>query len=168
MERRSRPLIVLSCLVALAAVLLACWALFPPAPEPLAPDQAPPSEEYALPSGEDTDEKMDQPPGGGSANLTYSNQVTVTLSDGMASLFFQNPSRSNQSVVLQVVVQDQVILQSGTLRPGTQLPQLPLRKNIRLSPGGYQGKFNVLFYHPETGSRATLNTEIPISIKVTP
>ena len=50
-----------------------------------------------------------------------------------------NPARSNQSMLLQVVVQDVVVAQSGTLPPGNRLEALPLSEGVRLSPGQYEG-----------------------------
>ena len=35
-----------------------------------------------------------------------------------------------------------------------------------LSPGGYEGKFIVLYYDPDSGEKAMVNTEIPITVNV--
>lgn len=37
---------------------------------------------------------------------------------------------------------------------------------ISLSAGGYEGKFAVLYYDPDTGEKAVVNTEIPVTITV--
>ena len=66
---------------------------------------------------------------------------------------------------LQVVVQDVVVAQSGTLPPGNRLEALPLSEGVRLSPGQYEGRFTIWFYHPD-GSRAQVSTEVPIALTV--
>lgn len=167
MEKRSKVLVAALAAVTCVSVCVALWALFGRSPTPvLPPDELPAAEENALPSGDDGGEKMDQPEGGGAVNITYSNQVSISLSEGTAQLFFSNPSRSNQSMVLEIVIQGTTVVQSGTLAPGNQVETLPLLDAAKLSPGGYEGKFHVVFYD-EDGRQAMLNTEIPISITVT-
>ena len=152
------------------AVCVTVWALFFRDKGPvLTPDYAPKEEEqYAESIPDDSAEKMDLPQGGGSVSLTYAREVTIDLTDRMASLYFANPGKSNQDIVLQVVVQDTVIVQSGTLKPGNQVSMLELLEGAEklLSAGGYDGKFVVHYYHPETAEKAVLNTEIPITITV--
>lgn len=71
-------------------------------------------------------------------------------------------------MVIQIVVQDTVILQSGTLKPGYQVGSLDLLEGAekQLVPGGYEGKFVVLYYDQTSGEKAMVNTEIPITINV--
>jgi hypothetical protein len=106
--------------------------------------------------------------GGGSVSLTYMREVTVDLSEKQAKLLFANPGKSNQDMVIQIIIQDVVICQSGTLTPGHQVKMLDLLKGTEklLSAGVYEGKFNILYYHPESGEKAIVNTEIPVTITV--
>ena len=167
---KSELLIFLLLFITAAAVCVTVWALFFREPEIiLAPDYAPKeTEEHAQIIPNDNSEKMESEEGGGSVSLTYSNQVTIDLSDSIASLLFANPNKSNQDMVLQIVIQDEVIVQSGTIRPGHQVTALNLLEGAaaKLSPGGYDGNFAILYYHPENGEKAIVNTEIPIHIKV--
>ena len=165
MDRRTKGLFLLVGVVALVAIGVAIWALLfrTPAP-PAIPDIAPAVEDNAQPTGEGED-KMPQAQGGGAVNLTYSDQVTLSLGEGILSLQVTNPARSNQSMLLQVVVQDVVGAQSGTLPPGNRLEALPLSEGVRLSPGQYEGRFTIWFYHPD-GSRAQVSTEVPIALTV--
>ena len=153
------------------ALSISVWALFfRETDEILVPDYAPIDKEtHAESIPNDTKDKLETPQGGGAVSLTYSNQVAVDLHSGMASLFFANPSKSNQDIVLQIVIRDQVIMQTGTLSPGYQVKTLEVFENARnmLSAGGYEGKFVVLYYNRETGEKAIVNTEIPIQIDVT-
>lgn len=167
MEKRFKVLVIILAVIAFLSVCIALWALFWRDPIPvLPPDEAPTAEENAIPTGDDGTAKMDQPKGGGAVNITYSDQVTISLSDRTAHLFFSNPSRSNQGMVVEIIIQGTTVVQSGSLAPGNKVETLPLLDTAKLSPGKYEGKFHVLFYN-EDGTQALLNTEIPISITVT-
>ena len=172
-KNKGKPnlLITLLLCITLIAVGVTVWVLFFRDSGPtLAPDYAPQEmEQHAETIPDDnTDEKMDKPEGGGSVSLTYSNKVTIDLSDKAAALYFANPGKSNQDMVLQISIQDTIILQSGTLVPGQQVKLLDLLKDAEqmLSPGGYEGKFIVLYYDQTSGEKAMVNTEIPITINV--
>lgn len=164
------PLLLLG-LVTVTAVSITVWAIAFREPEVsiLAPDYAPQELEQNAEEMESTSaEKLDAPAGGGSVNLMFQDKVTVSLSEKTASLYYGNPSESTQDVLLQVVVQDTVIAQSGRLVPGTQVSSLDLAREAveALQPGGYDGKLVVSFYDPVTGEKASVNTEIPVSITV--
>ena len=167
---KTRLLILLLLLITLLAVCVTVWALFFRDSGPaLAPDYAPQEmEQHAETIPDDSDEKMAKPEGGGSVSLTYSNKVTIDLSDKAAALYFANPGKSNQDMVLQITIQDTVIVQSGTLVPGQQVKLLDLLEGAekQLSAGGYEGKFVVLYYDQESGEKAMVNTEIPVTINV--
>ena len=162
--------------IALIVLIIACliitsWALFfrTPANTPLTPDYAPVEKEENAENIEgDDDTKLEADEGGGAVGLTFSDKITIDLSDKKAALYFANPGKSLQDMVLQIVIQDTVIAQSGALKPGNQVTLLELPENMakKLSAGVYEGLFNVLLYHPETGEKAIVNTEIPITITV--
>lgn len=135
----------------------------------LAPDYAPVNEEkYAEDIGDDGDKKLDQAEGGGAVSLTYSTDVDISLDKKLATLFFANPSKSNQDMVLQIVVHDVVVAQSGTISPGKQIGKMDLLSSgaRKLQAGGYDGKFVVLYYQPDTHEKTIVNTDIPIKITV--
>lgn len=167
---REKILIFLLGLITLIAVCVTIWALFFRNPAPvLAPDYAPQKEEEnAEPIGGDSEEKLEAEEGGGAVSLTYSDEVSISLSGRTATLYFANPGKSTQDMVVQVVIQDEVIIQSGTLKPGNQVTALALLDGAekKLAAGGYDGKFVVLYYDPDTGEKAAVNTEIPIAVTV--
>ncbi len=171
-NERSKYGILIIALLAITAVAICVtvWALFFRDTGPiLAPDYAPQEEEQnAQTIPDDSGDKMENPEGGGSVSLTYSRDVTISLSEKTASLLFANPGKSNQDMVLQIVIQGEVIVQSGTLKPGNQVTTLNLIDGMekKLSSGVYEGNFAVLYYHPETSEKAIVNTEIPIMIAV--
>ena len=167
-------IIAVLALITVAALGVTMWALFLREPDDnnkviLAPDYAPQNkEENAETIPDDTGDKMENPQGGGAVSLTYSNEVTIDLSDKAAALYFANPGKSNQDMVIQIAIQDTIILQSGTLSPGNQVKLLNLLEGAEdmLQPGGYEGKFIVLYYDQTSGEKAMVNTEIPITINV--
>ena len=135
----------------------------------LAPDYAPVNEEkYAEDIGDDGDKKLDQAEGGGAVSLTYSTDVDISLDKKLATLFFANPSKSNQDMVLQIVVHDVVVAQSGTISPGKQIGKMDLLSTgaRKQQAGGYDGKFVVLYYQPDTHEKTIVNTDIPVKITV--
>lgn len=169
-QRKWLLLLLLLLLITTSAVVVSIWAVFFRNQTPvLAPDYAPrETEKNAEPIGDDGDTKLDQPVGGGAVSLTYAKEVTIRLSDKSASLLFANPSKSNQDMVLQLVVGDVVLLQSGRLTPGNKVSVLSLLEGMekRLSAGGYNGKFVVLYYDRTSGEKAMVNTEIPVTVTV--
>ena len=165
---RTKIILVLLVLITIIALGVTVWALFFRETAPtLAPDYAPQeAEEYAEPVEGDSEEKMEASQGGGAVSMIYQKQVQISLSDNTASLMFQNPSKSVNDIVLQIVVvgedgTETVIAQSGTLSPGYEVEKLELIKGAaKLSAGEYTGKYNVLYYDPETAEKSVLNGSI--------
>lgn len=170
-NKKKYLLILLLLLITVTAVAVSVWAIwFRDSTPVLAPDYAPRQiEENAEPIGDDGDEKLSQPEGGGAVGLTYAKEVTISLSDKNAALMFANPTKSNQDMVLQLAIDDVVVLQSGRLEPGNRVSSLGLLDGAekRLAAGGYNGKFVVLYYDRTSGEKAMLNTEIPVTVTVT-
>ena len=175
-KKLSKTTIIIAILavITVAALCVTMWALFLREPDDnnkviLNPDYAPQNkEENAETIPDDTGDKMENPEGGGAVSLTYSNEVTIDISDKAAALYFANPGKSNQDMVIQIAIQDTIILQSGTLSPGNQVKILNLLEGAEdmLQPGGYEGKFIVLYYDQTSGEKSMVNTEIPITINV--
>lgn len=170
-SNKSKWLIILLLLITVIAVGVTVWTLFFRKTGPvLSPDYAPVEmESNAEEIPNDEEEKMEKPEGGGSVSLSYSDDVVISLSDKKANLYFANPGKSNQNMVVQLVIQDTVVVQSGTLTPGNQVTSLDLLNGAdkQLSAGGYEGKFVLLYYDPDSGEKAIVNTEIPVTITVT-
>lgn len=167
---KQKLLIYLLLLITVCALGVTVWALFFRAPDvQLAPDYAPvATEKHAEPIPNDQGERTPAEPGSGSVSLTYSNEVVIDLSSREAALLFANPGRSNQDMLLQIVIRDTVILQSGRITPGNQVMTLELSAEAAamLSPGGYEGSFLVFYYDLSSGEKAIVNTEVPITVTV--
>lgn len=130
----------------------------------LAPEETEPNVE-TIPN--DTSTKPESTDGG-SVRLLYSDKVTIDLSEDVASLYFGIPGRSNQDMILRIVIQDKVIAQSGLIPSGYQVETIELLPEAMslLQAGKYSGKFVLYYYSQETDELATINTEIPITIVV--
>ena len=167
-EKISTKLIILIlCIVTVIAVCVSVFVLLR-RPGDSGGDYAPQQIEQndkPIPS-EGSDEKPANPSGGGSVSLTYSDQVTLSLSKKEAALVFQNPARSNQDMTVEIVIDGKTIVKSGCLKPGYKVDTLSGVDTDRLSAGAYEGKFLVSYYNSETGEKAVVNTEIPIVITV--
>ena len=173
-----RVIALLLLLTVTATVLLACKKKGQETPTPtpsdnslLAPDYAPPAQEEGASDieGEQSGNKLTPGAGGGgAAGLTYEDKASINLTTKKVTLRFENPSRSYNNIVLQMVLQDTLIFQSGLLTPGKKLTEIALADGIaeRLQDGGYQAKFVVSFYDPDTNEKAIVNTELPITVDV--
>lgn len=167
--KHKQILIIVLILILVITVGITLWVLFfRDTPPVLAPDYAPRETEKNAETleGDINGEKLQQKQGGGAVSLTYSKNVLVDISEKAAKLMFANPHKSNQDMIIQIIIQDTVIVQSGLLTPGHQVVKLDLLDNVKLSSGTYNGKFVVLYYQKDTGEKAMLNTEIPLTIVV--
>lgn len=164
--------IIISVLIAVIVFLLfICAFLFLTRGEApvLSPDIAPSkTDKYAEPMDDGSQGTMESPDGGGAASLAYTKNVAINLSTEKARMMFGNPSRSNQDIIVQVIIQDTVIAQSGLITPGNKVTTLDLVPKIKssLSEGTYIGKYLVLFYDRETGEKEIVTTEIAVNITV--
>jgi len=166
-KKKDRWIILLAC-IAFFSAGVAVWAVRTrTAPPVLAPDQIPEAEVHAEQIPDD-DQNGSVSTSGNRVTLTYSDQVLIDLSKETAVLTYANPAKSTHAVVLQLVVQEEVLLQSGAIAPGVQVSELELLPNIarRLQEGQYEGLLRAIFYAPESGEKANLDADIPVVITV--
>jgi len=139
----------------------------------LSPNTAPSADSNALEVSTDGEtSKLSSSDGGGSVSLSYSDKINVNLSRGSATIYFQNPAQSNQDMVIQVIITDgddkYLVAQSDKLTAGYLLQHISLTDDIKsmLQTGTYKGIFNILYYNPNNGEKAIVNTNIPVDISV--
>ena len=135
----------------------------------LSPDIAPSStDKYSEPMNDGSQGTIETPTGGGAASLAYTKKVTIDRSSEKASMMFGKPSKSNQDLIIQVIIQETVISQSGLIDPGNKVTTLELLPKIKnsLSEGVYSGIYLVFAYDRETGEKEKVVMEIPITINV--
>lgn len=136
----------------------------------LTPDFAPGTIDTNAIKEEDKGEKMTASNGGGAVSLSYSNIVSVNSAKKDIKMYFKNPSKSRESVLLQLVIKQKdeefVIATSDLLPPGYALYNMKLDSKEKLPAGGYKGIFRITYYNEETGVKQIVNTEIEVSIEV--
>ena len=136
----------------------------------LTPDFAPGNIDTNAIKEKDDGEKLSTNNGGGAVSLSYSNIVSVNTENKDIKMYFKNPSKSRESIVLEIVIkqkdEEYVISKSELLPPGYALYNMKLNKGIKLQKGGYNGIFRTTYYDEETGVKQIVNTEIEISIEV--
>lgn len=163
-------LLLMLLLITFSCMCVTLWVLlFKDADIVLTPDYAPQEIEVnQTPIGGDDSSKMETEDGGGAASLLYSSYVTIDLSEKQAVLMVANSGKSMQDMVVQIVIQDQIVAQSGRLTSGNKVTILNLLNGAekKLTVGGYDAEFVVLYYDPDTGEKSIVNTEIPISVSV--
>ena len=165
----SKPIIIVL-LVALGAALvglaIALGVLLSDGDdEILDPDQAyeqldPDMEPYPDPSG--TEDEQD---GVTKASFTCEAQMTVNLRAERVDLMFANPSRSNQNMVIELLIQGEVIAQSGRIEPGYRITSLPLSRADQLTQGIYNGTLKIYFFDPQTGAQV-VDSNFPVVLTV--
>lgn len=132
----------------------------------ITPDYPAPPEDEGAEDVEDDEEKLDAPEGGGAVGMIYSTEVEIDLSDKKTTLLFANPNRSTHNVTVQLVIQDQVIAESGLLTPGKRITSLDLKDGMTVPEGVYEqnAKFVIRFYDPETNACSIVNSEIAVTV----
>lgn len=150
--------IVVVTAVVVAAGVLVLWKITEN--KPLLPDRAPVDVEENAVINNEAEQKIETPPGGGGASLSYAKEITIDLAAGLATLYFENPGKSPHDAAIFIVVQDTVILQSNLLPPGSLLTSLPIpEKGVPLERGSYDAKILVQFYDEE-GAPLAVNAQI--------
>ena len=142
-------------------------------PDTIPPDYAPPPEEEGAEDIEgEEEEKLEVVQNGGAVGLTYSDKITIDLSEKKATLRFDNPSRSVNSVVLQLKIGDLVVFETGTLAPGKRITSMDVADSVlaKLQAGTYTTatQFHAYFYDPNTNERAIVHSEIAVTVTVQP
>ena len=151
----------------IAAIVLLLCLLFRPKPPVINPMPSTDPHLESIPQdiGTEDDEQHEVQEQGGSVSMIYSLNAYLELSSGKVDILFQNPTKSTHDVVLELYVindtQKTLIAQSGRIPPSTALAQLTMMEGSAvLDTGMYEGMFKVLYYNPETGERALVETEI--------
>ena len=138
--------------------------------KPLVPDYPlPPEDSGAETMGEEDTGKLESPEGGGSVGVVYMKDVEIDLESGKIKLLFGNPSRSNNDMIVNVLVQGHVVARSGRLLPGNRVTTIELSEEGRAmltQEGIYEGSFVIDNYDPITGEKELVNIQIPVEITV--
>lgn len=160
-------------------VLLTAWGslLTEPQASALAPDHAPSEADpnqtpmaesvssSSIASGEEDEEKDDD---GGGIDLSYREKVNISIQNKTVDLYFGTGIESSADIILQVVVGDQVLAQSGKLIPGNEIKTLTLLEGVEtsLNEGSYEGKMMLYCYSLDTGEKLPIVSVLPVTVIV--
>ncbi len=174
-KNKEKILVIILSVLILIAVGVTSWAVwFRDKGDIISPDYPPlQNDKYAETMAVDTSKNEndgDNTPSSSQNKVTlnYKNTVKIDLKSKKASVYFGNPLTSNQNLMLQLVVDNEIIAVSGFVYPGYQIQTLDLNDSIKsdLTGENITGKFVVTFYNVETGEKSMVNSEIPVKIKV--
>lgn len=117
-------------------------------------------------------EKLEAQEGGGAVSITYSAEVSVDLSEDIVHLLVENPERSTQDMIIQVLLPGQdddeiEIARSELIPAGYGVSQIKLQESAGIATGGCAGKIRLSYYDPDGGEKAVVNTDIPVTVTVT-
>ncbi len=123
-------------------------------------------------------------------SLTYTDKVRLSPESSVASIMFQNPSKSTHAVTLSIQmeeaelikmagsIQDATVTESADrltlaiseqLMPGDMLTEINLSAitdSSALQTGSYQAVYWIELYDMESGQKIALNTQIPVEVIV--
>ena len=171
MTKKTLILIIALVVVLVSSISVSVWSIFFREKDDVLPPDYPPqeTEDNQTPIPDDEGGEIVTPAGGGAVNITYAENLTVDLSNKTASLYYANPSRSNQNVAIAIVIGEDVIIKSDLITPGNMVTSLPLISGAekKLTVGGYNAEIIVYCYHPETGEKAMIDTKGDVIVTVT-
>lgn len=157
-------LLLLLAALAVSAVLL-IGQLGPKDPIVIEPDHPlPPVDTGLVPEG-DGGEVNAPEDGGGAVSMIYTLNADLALSTGEIKMHFRNPKDSNHSVAVEMYVVSEgaeyLVARSGLIPAGNGLFQMTLAEDApELTEGMYICMYRVRYYHPITGVRAIVESEI--------
>jgi hypothetical protein len=113
-NKKVLAIIIVLCVISTVSLAVTAFLLLKQTKPVNNPDIYPPvaADPNAKPiEEEDSNPPLENPEGGGAVSLTYSNQATAQKGNGVASMMFQNPARSNQSIVIQLHITDKELIE---------------------------------------------------------
>ncbi len=161
---------VLMVITAVSVCVAVYFAVFYKGKEVISPDFMPVEQDKKVEKivGEKDTSKMEKEEGGGAVTVICKDEAVLRLGTGKIEMYYQNPSRSTSAVVVQLIIGDTVIAQSGSIKPGYELDEMEFLDNTELSVGGYRGALKILYYDEETNEKSIVESVIEADIIVTP
>ena len=164
-------------LLSMAAVLTAViitTVMLVNSPNVVKPDNPLPDVDPDIePIGTDDNQSTPANKGSGSVSLVYTKSVSISLASDSATIYYQNPSSSNQSVVLELYVvsedKEYFIGKTGLIPAGNAIYEMDVSgRDANIRAGTYTGLFRSSYYNPVTGEKAVVGTDITnVTVTVT-
>ncbi len=115
-----------------------------------------------LPDGDDDDMAS----GGQSVSMSYVLEAKTSLSTREIGIYFANPHKSNQDVVLELYViggdEDVLLATSGRIPRGNSLTKMTAEEKAlsRLKTGSYEAYYKIICYDSTTEEKALVEPKI--------
>ena len=124
-----------------------------------------------LPVDEDGD-KVQSESGGGFVSMVFTKEASISLSSNTATIYYQNPSKSNHAVILELYLisdgQEYFLGRTGLIPAGGAIYRMDVsERDAGIRAGIYTGLYRTYYYDPQTGERAAISsdiTEVKISV----
>ena len=114
-------------------------------------------------------ERIEVDDGDSQSGLVYvevGTDVTVDISDDAVYLHYSNPETNHIDARVSVMLDEQLVAQSGLVESGFYLDKIDGLLTDNLDYGTYEGVLVVDTYDVETGERLLVNNEIAVTIQV--
>ena len=114
-------------------------------------------------------ERIEVDDGDSQSGLVYvevGTDVTVDISDDAVYLHYSNPETNHIDARVSVMLDEQLVAQSGLVESGFYLDKIDGLLTDNLDYGTYEGALVVDTYDVETGERLLVNNEIAVTIQV--
>lgn len=158
-------LLAVLAMLAVTTVLVVQLIGNPKPPIVIDPDHPLPEIDPDIETLPDDGDKVQSESGGGFVSMVFSYDVTVSLSEEKATITYQNPNKSNHSVVLELYLisgeQEYFLGRTGLIPAGGAIYQMDVsERDANIRAGIYNGLFRSYYYDPLTGERAAISSDI--------
>lgn len=165
-------LLALLAMIAVTSVLVIRLLGNPEPPIVIDPDHPMPDIDPDIETLPEDEEKVVSD-GGGFVSMVYTKEATVSLAENKATIYYQNPNKSNHSVVLELYLvsngAEYFLGKTGLIPAGGAIYQMNVsERDANIRAGIYTGLYRTYYYDPLTGERAAISsdiTEVKVSVK---
>lgn len=165
-------LLAIIALIIVTAVLIVGLLSNPKPPVVIDPDPPLPDIDPDVEILPDNGDKVVSENGGGFVSMVYTKDATVSLSANKATIYYQNPNKSNHSVVLELYIvsdgQEYFLGRTGLIPAGSAIYGIDVtERDANIRAGIYTGLYRMFYYDPLTGERAAISsniTEVTVSV----
>ena len=165
-------LLAVLAMLAVTTVLVVQLIGNPKPPIVIDPDHPLPEIDPDIETLPDDGDKVQSESGGGFVSMVYTKEATVSLSTNTATIYYQNPNKSNHAVVLELYLvsgeQEYFLGRTGLIPAGGAIYQMDVsERDASIRAGIYTGLYRTYYYDPLTGERAAISsdiTEVKVSV----
>lgn len=158
-ERLCKWLFLILCLLGFLLGMIGLYRFCTQAPEQDYPLLEQDLNSQRLPSDDDS---------GGSSEvmIQVGQDVKVWLNDDYVELYYANPVSNDVGARVSLVIDDEIVAQSGLVEPGYYLERIDGVLYDGLSYGEQDGVLVIDTYDLDTGERKMVNNEVSVTVSV--